>query len=618
MKDRGPENMDNRENTSQTDKDNRSEQFEINDTFIKTTVQKYMVPSVAALIGTTLTIVANSMIVGNYIGADGLAALNLVNPVYFAFATLGALINVGASTGASVCIGKNNPRRANSYVALALVLTLILSIALTAAGLLLFSQLIKALGTTARTEPYVREYAGILLIGGTSVSLMYYPFNFLKADGRPRQGTYMFLLMFVLDVLFCALFLGKMNMGIKGVALAFVLSTLLGDIFGLCLLFGSRTGFTFGSFSGAAAITVDILKTGSSMALNNLCNIFRTIALNYLILQALSDEGLTIFAVIGTVNNFSNAVISGIGQTITPLIGVFHGERDYISIQTVIREAVRKGTKGILALTVLVCLFSRQIGAAFGVTDLPRLVPAILLFAISFLPGMLTNLYIFYYFTTEHIGLANGLTLLRGFLLPVLAALGLSCSGAPHLIWLAFAISEVLTLLVISIVTRRRQKKNPSLEGWLLLDRRYGEPDRYLAFSVENTSAAAANASEKISAFCAEKNMSPKTAMTISLAVEELLLIIFQYCLRDQESQYADVRIIRMQDEIILYMRCAGKLFDPIAYYERRKAEAAQRSEVLTDDSLGIEMIVKQAEDVLFTRTFGMNNLTILLREGGN
>lgn len=62
-------------------------------------------------------------------------------------------------------------------------------------------------------------------------------------------------------------------------------------------------------------------------------------------------------------------------------------------------------------------------------------------------------------------------------------------------------------------------------------------------------------------------------------------------------------------------MRCAGRLFDPITYYKEKKAEALQRGEVLEDDSLGIEMIVKQAQDVTFSRTFGTNNLTILLYE---
>ncbi len=589
--------------------------LETNDTFILTTVRKYMTPSVIALIGTTLTIAANSMIVGNYIGTDGLAALNVVNPIYFAFATLGALINVGASTGASVCIGKKDSTRANSFATLALWLTLALSILLSVLGLLFFPRLMKLLGTTVRTESYARGYARILLSGGAAISFMYYPFHFLKTDGRPRQATYMFLLMFVLDLLFNCLFLGKLQMGMEGVALAFVLSTLIGDIFGLCLLYGGLCGFSFGKAENIRDCTASIIRTGSSMALNNLCNIFRTIALNFIILHALSEEGLTAFAIIGTVSNFSNAVISGIGQTISPLIGVFYGEKDNISIRTVIKEAIRMGTKGVLAMTALTAVLSGQIGAVFGVTGLPLLKPAILLFCLSFLPGMLVNIPVFYYFTTDKTGLSNLLTLLRSLILPVSAALLFSCLGLPRLIWLSFAISELITLLCVPAAARLRRISNPHLAGWLLLDSRYEEPGRYLAFSVENTQSAVSDTSARIFDFCREQHMSPKTTMTISLAVEEILLFIFQYCLANMGRQYADIRIMRAEDEIILYFRCAGRLFDPIAYYSDRKSDAASRGELLTDDSLGIAMIVSQAADVAFTRTFGMNNLTIFIQE---
>ena len=592
--------------------------FETNDAFVRTAVQKYMAPSVIALIGTTVTIVANSVIVGNCIGAGGLSALNIVNPIYFTFATLGALINVGASTNASVCIGKNEKDRADSYITLALWLTLALSVLVTAIGLALFPQLVRVLGATPSTEPYVREYGQILLLGGTSVSLMYYPFNFLKVDGRPRQGTYMFLMMFALDLLFNVLFLGVLNLGMRGVALSFVLSTICGDFFGLFLLLGRTSGFTLGKVKRVGDSVMQILKTGSSMALNNLCNIFRTMVLNYIILRALSEDELTVFAVIGTINNFSNSVISGIAQTITPLIGVFYGEKDNISMRTVVREAVRKGIGVILIMTAGICLSARLIGSALGVTGLPQLAQAVIMFAVSFLPGMLNHVYIFYYFTTEKIGLANILTFLRGFVVLVLSALCFSYIQLPGLIWLSFAAAEGVTLLVNMAVVCTRCERDEHLKGMLLLDDRYEEEERYLAFTVENTAAAAADASEKITLFCKEKEMSSKISMTIGLAVEEMLLIIFEHCLSDQRGQYADVRIMRMDKEIILHMRCAGRLFDPITYYKEKKAEAMQRGEVLEDDSLGIEMIVKQAQDVTFSRTFGTNNLTILLHENGN
>lgn len=74
------------------------------------------------------------------------------------------------------------------------------------------------------------------MAGGVTIVFMYYPFNFAKIDGRPNLGRYMFGLMFVLDLLFGILFLRILHMGISGMALAFVLSTLIGDLAGLWML----------------------------------------------------------------------------------------------------------------------------------------------------------------------------------------------------------------------------------------------------------------------------------------------------------------------------------------------------------------------------------------------
>ena len=161
------------------------EYFETNDAFVRTAVRRYMAPSVLALIGTTVTTVANSVIIGNCIGAGGLAALNIVNPIYFTFATLGALINVGASTNASVCMGKNEKDRAKSYAALALWLTLACSVIITVTGMMFFPYLIKALGATESIRLYAEEYGRIQFSEGGRTSQtgnLYVP-----ADARCRS-----------------------------------------------------------------------------------------------------------------------------------------------------------------------------------------------------------------------------------------------------------------------------------------------------------------------------------------------------------------------------------------------------------------------------------------------
>ena len=73
-----------------------------NDFFIRSTFRTYLIPTILAILGTTITVLIDSIIIGNFIGEKGLAALNLVKPVYFTFMTLGSLISVGAAANASV------------------------------------------------------------------------------------------------------------------------------------------------------------------------------------------------------------------------------------------------------------------------------------------------------------------------------------------------------------------------------------------------------------------------------------------------------------------------------------------------------------------------------------
>ena len=64
--------------------------------------------------------------------------------------------------------------------------------------------------------------------------------------------------------------------------------------------------------------------------------------------------------------------------------------------------------------------------------------------------------------------------------------------------------------------------------------------------------------------------------------------------------------------ELLLRIRCGGKIFDPVAWYQR-KMEAMTPKELLEDDSLGIRMVAQKAKSVQFKRTFGMNHLIVVM-----
>ena len=82
------------------------------------------------------------------------------------------------------------------------------------------------------------------------------------------------------------------------------------------------------------------------------------------------------------------------------------------------------------------------------------------------------------------------------------------------------------------------------------------------------------------------------------------------------EKLTMNVRILLVQGTIVLRIRNGGAEFNPVAYYEQRKVNVVEDNidaMLALDDSLGIKMICDTADVVDYRRTFGVNNLSIII-----
>lgn len=585
-----------------------------NDFFIKSTFKRYLFPSILSILGYTLSLLINSIIVGNVIGEHGLAAMSIVNPIYFIFATMGSLINVGGAVGASILIGKADLKGCNNLFTLSLVFSLISGIFLSIVGMLFLKPMILLFGGEGELYPLAYNYARVMVPGGISVILLYFPFNFLRIDGRPHLSVVMFFFMAPINILLDLYFMVSKGMGMYGLALATVISTLAATVLGFIFLFSKKGTFKLVKPEAIGASVKDIAHLGSAMALNNVYNIFRTIIINRLLFAAFGKSAIMIFALLATINNFSQAIISGVSQTITPLIGVFFGEKDNTSIRQTLKLAMITGTVLISILALLLSVLSRQIVVLFGITQenmVEKVSMALILFCISLVFAMVNSIFIFHFFTTRRTAIANILTSARAFVFVILTVGIFSILKFEDVVWLGFLLAEIATLLLLFLIVRKVSNKKTYLSKVYLLDQTYEQDGRYISFSIANDVHEIVDASIRISAFCEENDLSPKLSMMISLSLEEMLLSISEHSFKKEEKSYIDIRIFVHTDMVVLRMRNNGLLYDPIAYYEKKMAD--NDGQILDDDSIGIGLIVKNAEEVSFNRTFGVNNLTIQL-----
>ena len=445
--------------------------LENNSSFINHTFRKYLIPSILSLLGMTVISFLNSMFTGSILGQEALAAMNLIHPIFFIFAMLGCLINIGGAVCTSIAQGKNEEERAESFVTFSLAASIVIPLLVSGLGALFFKQFMGMLGARGELYSLIEGYGRIMLLGGVFTTLLYYPFNFLRINGKSQIAMIMFAVMGVADIGLALTFL-HMGLGLWSMGLAVVLSTALADVTGLfCLFWGGKV--KLGRIGRLTDVGLQVAKVGSAAGLNNLCNLLRTTLLNALILKEMGARGVSVFAVGCSMLNFATAFVAGCGQTVLPFIGVYYGERDYTSIRMVMKTAVRYALWIHTVLFLLCTVCSIPIAGWFGMTepDMKRAAAgAVFWIALSLIPAAVNNVYIFYYATIRHVCLASWITFLRSFGAVAVFAWIICRAGFPQWIFCAFPAGEIFTLLFLKGYCKWLCRRKKELSGMLLIN----------------------------------------------------------------------------------------------------------------------------------------------------
>lgn len=587
-------------------------------TFVNHTFRHHLLPAILSVGGVTASTMANSLIAGNLLGAEGLAVMSVVSPIYFIFATIGALLGVGGSSAAAWAIGREDSEGANRAFTLSCLLGLAVGLSITVAGVLALDPFVRLLGAEGPLFPMARQYALWFLLGGVGTVGIYIPFNFLKLEGRLRLSITLFLSMAAINIGLDFFFVLVLDLGIVGIAAATSVAALVSSGVGMAALLGRGGSFRLRPVRGYWGEAARLLTAGSPASLNNLSTTARTICLNLMLAPLAGAAGLGAFSIVTTAANLALAVISGTGQTTAPFVGVFIRERDNASIRQLEKQALTIGSAVVFLLTLVFVFCSGPFCRLFGVTDPNTLAlagPAVSLFAISLVPNLISTVLLNYYLASGNTAIANLFTLCRAFVFVVLSALVLSQSMGVRGVWLSFTAAELLAWGVLALALALIHRRHPERVGLLLLDRRYEENGQYISFAVRSDEESIVDASSRISEFCEHNELDARRSMLIALALEEMLISIRDHCFQGGDSQEMNVRILIVPDTgggesvIVLRIRCSGTPFNPVAYYESRRRDNPDEF----DDSVGIRMIVKSAQSVDYKSTFGINNLTIIL-----
>ncbi|MDR3170116.1 MAG: ATP-binding protein [Treponema sp.] len=582
-----------------------------NDVFVGKLIYRYLFPSIIALLGMQSSGFINSVIIGNRLGSAGLSVVSLVMPIVLVYYSIGSLIGVGASIISGAALGRGDKDLCAKVYTLSYIVGVGIGVLMTVLGLFNLDQIVTLLGADPDKFDRTRNYVRFFIAGGSSWLLLYIPLNYLRVTGKPKPAMNMLLLLSFLNVSGCVIFVMLLDMGISGMALASVTSATFTFVFGAICLRDKNSPLKLQNPDRAITQIGSIVAAGSPSALNNVCRAVQVLSMNILIVRMGAGIFLPSYSLVSAVSDFLLAFTLGISQPMLPLVGISFGEKDFRSIRIILKKSLILGN-GIIGICALVVLFgSKKIGLIFGLQDgdiFQNAACGLLFFACSINLAFINNLIFNFFNATHRVALANMIVVSRLVLFMVIPAWLLFPFTGINAVWISIVFTEAATIGVTFLVTSILHTKNHRLSRFLLLDSTLLENSPVIDFSVKNTVEDVDTASSKISGFCEENELSPKKAIHISLAIEEMLIMVNEYSLRKDKIEYTDVRIMITGERIIMRIRASGKHFNPVEYYYENKDTEAGASQ-----TLGIGMILKMAQSVEYEETFGVNNLIIAI-----
>ena len=436
---------------------------------IRSLLLKYATPGIIAMTAMSLYNMVDSIFIGHGVGALALSGLTVAKPFMDICAAFGTLVGVGASSLVAIKLGEKDYRSANDVLANVVILNVLLGALVMVVGLFWLDPILYAFGASDATIAYARDYMEIILLGNILTHIYYGLNSMLRSIGHPRISMYATILAVTLNVVLDPIFIFVLDMGVRGAALATMISQLVSVVIELIIFLNPKEVIYFhrGIWRLKRDITMRALGIGMAPFLMHMAACFVVIVLNNQLKRYGGDMAIATFGMTNRFMFFFAMIVMGIQQGMQPIVGYNYGANLYARMIRAFKLSVYCATCVMGVLWLFGVIWPEGFIHLFTHDELliaqsiaPARVMLCVMFAIGF-PMITGNFY-------TSIGMAPKaifLSLTRQvlFLIPLILCLPIlfESLGWESIwgVWWALPISDSLSVITAAIVINRDMRK---------------------------------------------------------------------------------------------------------------------------------------------------------------
>jgi len=290
---------------------------------------KYALPGIIAMTASSLYNMVDSIFIGHGVGAMALSGLTVAKPFMDICAAFGTLVGVGASSLVAIKLGEKDYRSANDVLANVVLLNVLLGAMVMVVGLYWLDPILYAFGASDVTIAHAREYMEIILWGNILTHIYYGLNSMLRSIGHPKVAMYATILAVVVNIILDPIFIFVLDMGVRGAALATIISQLVSVIIELVIFLNPKEVIYFhrGIWRLKRDITMRALGIGTAPFLMHMASCFVVIVLNNQLKRYGGDLAIATFGMTNRFMFFFAMVVMGLNQGMQPIVGYNYGAK---------------------------------------------------------------------------------------------------------------------------------------------------------------------------------------------------------------------------------------------------------------------------------------------------
>lgn len=330
-------------------------------------ILKFAGPSILAMLSHSLYNVVDRMFVGRYVGTDGLAATSVCFPYMMFGIALSMLPNVGGSALISIALGRRDKIEAERVLGNAFFLAIAASFILNAVGLIFSEDIIRLSGGTESIERTAREYLDVIIWGVPFSTLAFSINGSIRAQGRPGYAMGALLLGAVCNIALDALFIVWFGWGIRGAAIATVISQIVSFfwVMGFFILKKGEIGIKLKYIYPNLSIL-------SKIAMLGIAPFFTEISFSVFMLlfnRAISFYGGNLaMSALGIFMGWDSLLFLpalGIGEAVQPIFGYNYGAGLFSRVTEALKSAIVLACGYLLGSMFVVYFFAKYMVSMF-------------------------------------------------------------------------------------------------------------------------------------------------------------------------------------------------------------------------------------------------------------